>query len=280
MTQQYNENRVVVRGAGDVASGVIRRLFHGGYQVIALERYDPSCVRRLVCYAEAVYDKTVTVEGVTAELADSAETAMELSAKKKIPILVDPLAESLHDLKPLAVVDARLLKKDIDTRPDMAPIVVGLGPGFVAGQNCHAAVETIRGFDLGRVIYNGSPIADTGEPVAVNGFSYDRVLRSPADGEFVSSMKITDMVTAGQVVGQVSGVDVVTQIDGIIRGLIRNGSKVYTSQKIGDVDPRGVKDYCYKISDKANAVGGGVLEALMVLKTHQMIDSPDEQPLN
>lgn len=266
MSRQFLDNRVVVRGAGEMASGVIRRLFMAGFEVVALERAAPSCIRRTVCFAEAFFERNVTVEGVTAVLMDSADEAAAATVQRRVPLLVDPEAELLPVLKPLVLVDGRMLKKAIDCTLDMAPIVIGLGPGFVAGQNCHAVVETDRGFDLGRVIYNGSPHAHTGVPAPVDGVSLDRLLRSPADGVFAARCRISDTVKAGQVVGRVAGVSVVSRIEGIVRGLVRDGLKVSTGQKIGDVDPRGIKEYCYKMSDKANAIGGGALEALMVLK--------------
>jgi xanthine dehydrogenase accessory factor len=162
-----------------------------------------------------------------------------------------------------------MLKQEVDTDLDMAPIVIGLGPGFVAGENCHAAIETNRGSDLGRVFYAGCPQADTGVPASVNGFSHQRVLRSPADGEFVSYCKITDLVASGQVLGEVAGVSVVSRIDGIVRGMIHDGLKVSVGQKIGDVDPRCIEEHCYTMSDKANAIGKAALDALVVLRSNQ-----------
>jgi len=219
-----------------------------------------------VCYAEAFFEEKVTVEGVTALLVNSATEAIATTRNQCVPLLVDPKAKQLPVLAPLAIIDGRMLKQEVDTDLDMAPIVIGLGPGFVAGENCHAAVETNRGSDLGRVFYAGCPQADTGVPAPVNGFSHQRVLRSPADGEFTSYCKIADIVESGQILGEVAGVSVVGRINGIVRGMIRDGLKVSIGQKIGDVDPRCIKERCYEISDKADAIGRGVLEALTTLK--------------
>jgi len=267
MIGDFIHNRVIVRGAGEMASGVIRRLAIAGFEVIALEKPAPSCIRRYVCYAEAFFKEKVTVEGVTAVLVNSAGEAVATANSRCVPLLVDPKAEQLPVLAPVAVIDGRMLKQEIDTDLDMAPIVIGLGPGFVAGKNCHAAVETNRGSDLGRVFYEGKPQTYTGVPASVNGFSHQRVLRSPADGEFTSQCSIADIVKAGQVLGEVNGVPVVSKIAGMVRGMIHDSLEVSIGQKIGDVDPRGNKEYCYKMSDKAHAIGEGVLEALVTLKT-------------
>ena len=269
MTRSLLQNRVVVRGAGEMASGVIRHLFVNGLEVIALEVPFPTCIRRHVCFAGALYKEKVTVEGVTAVFVNSSKEASVAAGNGRVPVLVDLTASQLPVLGPMAVVDGRMLKRDIDTDLDMAPIVIGLGPGFAAGENCHAAIETNRGDDLGRVYFTGCPRSDTGVPAPVNGFSRERVLRSPADGVFTSNCRITDIVVAGQNLGEVAGVSVVSGIDGIVRGIVHNGLKVTIDQKIGDVDPRSDKERCYKMSEKANAIGKATLEALMTLKARQ-----------
>lgn len=268
MNSHFVPNRVVVRGAGEMATGVIRRLIMAGFEVFALEKPAPTCVRRFVCYAEAVFEGKASVDGLEAVLASSVEEAVALAATRCIPLLIDPEAACLPVLAPMAVVDARMLKGADDADPEAAPIVIGLGPGFVAGVNCLAVVETNRGIDLGRVVYSGSSGADTGIPGAVNGYGHQRVLRAPADGTFIAKCSITDRVKAGQIIGHVDGVPVPSTIDGIVRGLIRDGLSVSRGLKIGDVDPRGIEKYCFLVSDKANAVGGGVLEALMALKAN------------
>jgi xanthine dehydrogenase accessory factor len=183
-----------------------------------------------------------------------------------VPVFVDAEASLLSVLNPSVVVDARMLKQNINATLDKAPTVIGLGPGFIAGSNCHAAIETNRGFDLGRVIYNGTPQAYTGNPSPVEGISQDRLLFSPADGKLNTLKKIGDKVEPGDKIGEVSGRPVACRIGGILRGLARDGLIVKRSQKIGDIDPRGIKEYCFRISDKANAVAGGVLEAIYVLR--------------
>lgn len=256
-------NRVVVRGAGELGSAAMRRLSLAGFQVIGLEQPFPSCIRRPVCFAEAVHEGRATVEGVTAERADSPVRALELVSAGGLPVLVDPEAESLSVFRPYFLVDARLLKVGIDTTVNMAPVVVGLGPGFRVGENCTVAVETNRGTDLGRVIYRGSPQDDTGLPASVEGQAAERVLRSPENGRLKTLRKIGDSVKTGDVIAEVHGRQIVSRIDGIVRGLAREELEVEEGQKIGDIDPRGVFEYCFKISDKGKAVAGGVLEAMV-----------------
>jgi xanthine dehydrogenase accessory factor len=182
-----------------------------------------------------------------------------------VPILIDPKATSLKKFKPFILIDARLLKRNIDTSINMAPIVIGLGPGFTVGENCHAAVETKRGENIGQVIYKGSPQTDTGRPAPVKGITLDRVLRSPASGIFKSSTSIGDSVNAGDVIADVDGVSVASSVDGVVRGLARNGLKVSQGQKIGDIDPRGIRENCFNISKKALAIAEGVLKAIQGL---------------
>jgi xanthine dehydrogenase accessory factor len=237
-----------------------------GFDIIALEQPAPTCIRRYVCYAESFYEGEVTVEGITALLVSSAEDAVAEVLNRRVPLLVDPKAEQLSFLAPEVVIDGRMLKRDCETDINLAPVVIGLGPGFVAGANCHAVIETNRGPDLGRVIYTGSASAYTGVPASVEGFSNKRLLLSPVEGEFSSSCRIADVVKPGQVLGVVSDVPVTSLIEGIVRGIVRDGLKVSVGQKIGDIDPRGIKEYCYKMSDKANAIGEGTLHALVSLK--------------
>lgn len=248
-----------------MASGVIHRLFKSGFMVIALEQSQPVCIRRLVCFANALYEKKVKVEGVQSVFVKDIDEALKTAEKKIVPVLVDPDVISIQVIVPVAVIDGRMLKKDAGSRMDFAPIVIGLGPGFEAGSNCHAVVETNRGFDLGRVIYNGKAEEYTGVPAEIDNLTIKRVLRAPTDGKFTSDYKISDVVESGNLIGEVNGEKIISKIDGVIRGLIHKSVVVKTGQKIGDIDPRGIKDFCFKISDKANAIGGGVLEALLCL---------------
>jgi xanthine dehydrogenase accessory factor len=269
LKDRFISNRVVVRGAGELGSAVIRRLFLAGFQVVALEQPSPSCIRRLVCFAEAVHEGRMTIEGVTADHVESADRALHLIADGGLPVLVDPKAGCLSILKAHFLVDARILKTGIDTTIDMAPVVIGLGPGFAAGVNCRAAVETNRGIDLGRVIYDGACQNDTGLPAPVHGKAADRVLRSAGNGQLKLHRKIGDLVKAGDLIAQVGEKRVISFIDGVVRGLAREDLEIEEEQKIGDIDPRGIADYCFKISDKSNAVAGGVLEAVMYFKNRE-----------
>lgn len=266
MARPFVPNRVVVRGAGEMASGVIRCLFTAGFEVIALEQPSPTCVRRYVSFAEAFFEKEISIEGVTSVLVDSAEEAIGTITRRCVPLLIDPNAGLLPILEPMAVVDGRMLKEKADSASYAAPIAIGLGPGFAAGENCQTVIETNRESDPGRIIYSGSARSYTGVPSPVNGISLDRVLRSPAEGKFNSFCKITDSVKSGQVIGEVASISIASRIDGIVRGLIRDGLTVTVNQKLGDVDPRGIREYCYKMSDKAKAIGRGTLEALMSLR--------------
>ncbi len=259
-------NRVVIRGAGEMASGVIRRLFLAGFEVIALEQELPDCIRRTVCFAEAVYENEILIEGVTARLVKTGNDVSTLAADGFVQVYTDPEASLISVLNPSIVIDARMLKQNINSTIAMAPIVIGMGPGFIAGSNCHAAVETNRGFNLGRPIYDGSPENYTGMPSSVEGISENRLLFSPADGILKTYKSIGDQVEAGEGVGEVSGRPVECSIKGILRGLARDSLTVKQRQKIGDIDPRGIREYCFRISDKANAIAGGALEAIHVLR--------------
>jgi xanthine dehydrogenase accessory factor len=266
LSGRFIDNRVVIRGAGEMASGVIKRLFLIGFEVIALEQEQPDCIRRTVCFAEAVYEGEATIESVTARLIRSPDDVSNVVAEGCVPLLIDTEGALLPVLSPLVVVDARMLKQNTSAVPDLAPIVIGLGPGFIAGTNCHAAIETNRGFDLGRVFYDGAPQAYTGVPSPIEGVSKDRLLCSPADGKLKTTRRIGDEVEAGEIAGEVSGRPVKCLIGGVLRGLARDGLTVKQGQKIGDIDPRRIRGYCFKISDKANAIAGGVVEAIYVLK--------------
>lgn len=267
MIQQSRDKRVVVRGAGEMASGVISRLFRAGFDVIALEQPAPVCVRRTVCFAEAVFAGETTVEGITARLAGTAADIDSILAAKRIPLIIDPEARILSRLNPSVVVDGRMLKGDNDCSMELAPMVIGLGPGFLAGRNCHAAVETNRGPELGRVHFEGRPQAYTGIPAPVAGLTVERVLRSPADGILNSQHTIGELVTLGEVVCEISGENICSPLDGVIRGLIRSGLNVRQGQKIGDIDPRGDPRRCFRISRKAQTIGEGTLHALLTLQT-------------
>lgn len=227
----------------------------------------PTSVRRTVCFSEAVRLGEATVEDVMAKLCANAQEAAEVAATGTVAVLVDPEGTCIPLLKPQVVVDAIIAKKNLGTNKDMAPVVIGVGPGFHAGTDsnadCHAAIETKRGHYLGRVIYDGSPIPNTGVPGNVAGHSADRVLRAPADGPFHPIASIGDKVKAGEIVATVSGVPLPATIDGVLRGLLQEGCPVTVGMKSGDIDPRNQPSHCFTCSDKARAIGGGVLEAIL-----------------
>lgn len=262
---------IIVRGGGDLATGTIYKLYRCGFRVLVLEDPVPTAIRRNVSFSEAVYCGQHTVENVTCHRASSVEEAATLLEMGKLTILADPAAEAVARLKPLAVVDAILAKKNLGTRKDMAPITVGLGPGFEAGKDVDAVVETMRGHDLGRVIRQGCAAANTGIPGIVNGYGKERVLYSPATGTLKSIRKITDFVKKGETIAVVEtingNVPVCATLDGIIRGLLRDGHGVTEGLKIADIDPR-KEEYknCFTISDKSRCIAGGVLESILVLK--------------
>ncbi|MCD4687103.1 MAG: EF2563 family selenium-dependent molybdenum hydroxylase system protein [Anaerolineae bacterium] len=254
---------VVVRGGGDLASGVIYRLTRAGFPVLVLERAQPLAIRRTVAFASAVSEGQITVEGLTAHRIDDVSAAAAHWAAGTIPVLVDEDGVSLDALQPPVVVDARIAKRNLGTTRDDAPLVIALGPGYTAGDDCHAVIETQRGHYLGRVIWQGAAAPNTGRPGEVQGHMADRVLRAPADGVVFPQAAIGDALAFGDVVATVEGLPVTAPFAGVLRGLIHSAVMVTTGYKIGDVDPRGVRDHCFTISDKALAVGGGVLEALL-----------------
>ena len=256
---------VLIRGAGDLASGIALRLHHAHLSVVMTDLPQPTAIRRTVCFSQAIVYGSMTVEDVTARFCAAPEDAAAILAAGEIPVLADPEAKCRTALRPDVVVDAILAKKNLGTRITDAPCVIGVGPGFTAGEDCHAAVETMRGHTLGRVIYSGSAIPNTNVPGLIGGFAGERVLRAPADGAFRSVRRIGDLVKAGEVAGYVSGEPMVCTIDGVLRGLIADGIPVRKGMKSGDVDPRGNVENCYTVSDKATAVGGGVLEAILHL---------------
>jgi len=257
---------VVVKGGGDLATGVAHRLHRAGMRVVITELPRPTVIRRPVAFASAVIEGEITVEGVTARLAESPAQALACLDEGIIPVLVDPQAEVVRTLQPDVVVDATIAKRNLGTRLTDAPIVVALGPGFTAGVDCHAVVETERGHFLGRVITEGQAAPNTGVPGAVLGHAEDRVVRAPCAGIFRGEKRIGDRVEAGQPVARVDGKPVVARISGVLRGLLADGLPVHAGMKVGDVDPRGVVEHCFTISDKARAVGGGVLEAILWLR--------------
>jgi len=254
---------VVVRGAGDLATGVIIRLTRAGFRVVALETARPSAIRRTVSFSEAMYDGAASVEGV---LAVRCQRVPEYWAPgDPVAVLEDPDCRCLRTLKPLALVDAIIAKRNMGTRLAMAPVVVALGPGFEAGRDAHAVIETNRGHDLGRVLLQGCAEANTGVPGLIAGHGSERVLHAPRDGKVEPLCAIGDAVAAGAPVLSIDGEVLAAPIAGVVRGLIRPGFEARAGLKVADVDPRCVPGHCLTVSDKARAIAGGVLEAILTL---------------
>ncbi|MBU2054516.1 MAG: EF2563 family selenium-dependent molybdenum hydroxylase system protein [Proteobacteria bacterium] len=253
-----------IKGAGEMASAIAWRLYMANIRkIFMMEIPCPLAVRRGVCFCEAIHEKSKTVEGVEAIKADSVDDVQQIWDREKIAVLVDPGWISREKLQPDVILDAIVAKKNLGTTRTEAFLVIGLGPGFVAGSDVDMVIETNRGHNLGRIITSGSAEADTGIPGDIGGYTEERVMRAPASGVFRAGKVIGDSVKKGEVVGAVAGTEIRTRIDGVIRGLIRSDIKVTQGLKLGDIDPRGDKNYCYTISDKARAIAGSVLEAVL-----------------
>lgn len=258
------ERVIAIRGAGEMATGIACRLYRSNLRrILMLEIDAPLAVRRSVSFSEAVHDGKVQVEGIQAVRIDSLDQLAQVWEQGMVAVLVDPMGESLGRLHPDAFVDATVAKRNLGTSIADAPLVIGLGPGFTAGVDCHVIVETNRGHDLGRLIHSGGAEPNTGIPGDIAGYTRERVLRAPVDGVLSAVRAIGDPVERGEVVCKVGSAEVRAEIDGVVRGLIRPGSYVTRGLKIGDVDPRGNVRYCGSISEKARTLGGAVLEAVL-----------------
>ncbi|MBL6982856.1 MAG: EF2563 family selenium-dependent molybdenum hydroxylase system protein [Anaerolineales bacterium] len=256
---------IILRGGGDLASGVAIRLRRAGLNVVITELSQPLVVRRLVAFASAVYENSIDVEGVTAKLVSNAENALRVLQADGIPVLVDPDCEVrfAEELNVCAIVDARMTKRPPYLGTDAADMMIGLGPGFVAGENCHAVIETMRGHYLGRVIWDGAPQPNTGAPGSVAGHKSERVLRAPIDGILRIAKKIGNHVLSQEKIAEVDGQPILAPFDGVLRGLLHDGLTVKEGMKVGDVDARGDPQYARLVSEKSLAIAGGVLEALL-----------------
>lgn len=262
---------IVIRGGGDIATGTIHKLHRCGFKVVILEIENPSAIRRSVCFSEAIYEGKVIVENVTSEKANNLDEVYSILERNNVPVIIDPHGKYLEKLKPLAVVDAILAKRNLGTRKDMAPITIALGPGFCAGKDVDVVIETMRGHDLGRIIESGYAMENTGIPGMINGVSKERVIYSPMGGTITSYKEIGDIVKMGEVIAKIENdedvCEVKATIDGVLRGIIRDKSKINKRLKIADIDPRiGEVENSYSISDKARTIAGGVLEAVMYMK--------------
>ncbi|MFC1917085.1 selenium-dependent molybdenum cofactor biosynthesis protein YqeB [Chloroflexota bacterium] len=263
MNIELNHLTVLIRGGGELASGVARRLHQCHFKVCLTEVPDPLAVRREVAFSEAVHLGSKEIEGVTARLVEDLAGIQRSWQRNEFPLLIDPDAVIKNTLKPHVMVDATLAKRNLGTSLTDAPLVIGLGVGFEAGIDTHVVIETNRGHNLGKVIHQGKAEPDTGIPGEISGFTVERVLRAPVAGIFTTGYDIGDRLRKGQTVATVAGIPLKAELSGVIRGLLRNGTAVKAITKVGDIDPRGVNDYCFTVSDKALAIAGGVLEAIL-----------------
>lgn len=259
---------IVIKGAGDLATGVANRLKKSGFNnIVMTEISEPTTVRRTVAFSQAVYDKEVEVEGIKAVLAYKKEDINRILKDGNIAVVVDEEAKIIDEIKPDIIIDAILAKKNLGTHIEDAKIVIALGPGFTAGVDCHCVVETKRGHYLGKPIYSGSAIPNTGVPGDVGGYTKERIIRATDDGKIVPISKIGDYVKKGDIVAYVNETPIFAQLNGIVRGMLQKNVDVFKGMKSGDIDPRCEKDHCFTISDKARSIGGGVLEAMLHLNS-------------
>jgi len=256
--------RVLVKGAGEQASATAHRLFRCGYRVAMTDLERPTAIRRTVAFCSAIYEGEIEIEGVRGALHRREDVgALPDPAWDHVPVCVDPGARLVALWRPDVIVDARILKTNLDNRREDAPLVIGLGPGLEAGRDLHYVVETMRGHDLGRIIASGFSSRDTGAPGEIGGYTHERVVRAPADGVFTSSRRIGEQVAAGDVLGSVAGGEIRSRIAGVLRGLLWPGLSVTEGFKVADVDPRGDASMCTTLSDKARIISGSVLEIVV-----------------
>ena len=264
MEKRIDELVVLIRGAGEMASGVAHRLHQSHFKICMLEIPHPLAVRREVSFCEAVYEGEKAVEGVRAKFISAPKEIQSVWEEGKIPLLVDTDGKKARNfLKPDVLIDAIIAKKNLGTQMDDAPLVIGLGPGFTVGKDVHIVIETNRGHHLGKMILSGAAEPDTGIPGEIGGFTVERVLRPMKKGIFHAHKSIGDRVSKGSVVAVVDDFPVIAKISGMVRGLLRDGVEVRKGVKVGDIDPRGKRELCFTISDKARAIAGGVLEAIL-----------------
>lgn len=263
----YNRDKIIiVRGGGDIASGTINRLHNMGFRVLVLEISKPNFIRRKVCYGEAVYEGEFLLEGTVSKLACSLEEIYSIWEEKKIPVYIDPEMKILEKLSPDVIIDGILAKKNLGMSKELAPVTIGLGPGFEAGKNVHAVIETNRGHNLGRIIYEGKAAENTGIPGIIQGYGKERVIYASAEGILKTVHDIGDVVQKDEIIAYIGTEPVKASLTGLIRGMIRGGSFVKKGLKISDIDPREDQlENCYTISDKARTISGGAVEAVFFL---------------
>lgn len=255
--------KVLMKGAGDLASGIACRLFRCGFALVMTETEVPTTVRRTVAFSRAVYEKRAMVEDVEAILCRSLKEIEDAVSRRKIAVIVDERCLIREEWKPDVVVDSIIAKKNLGTSIRDAETVIGVGPGFEAGVDCHCVVETMRGHNLGRCIWSGSAQPNTGVPGVIGGYDVERIIRAQSDGIFKGMVEIGTQIEAGQLVGYSGDTPIYALIGGIVRGILQDGVWVVKGMKSGDIDPRCEADNCRTVSDKALAVGGGVLEAIL-----------------
>lgn len=261
---------VIIRGGGDVASGTIQKLYRSGFRVLVLEVQKPTSIRRDVSFSEVVYEKEIEIEGIRAIHVYSLSEIENAWSNKKIPVIIDKEGKYIKKIKPQIVVDAIIAKINTGTTKDMADITIALGPGFIAGKDVDVVIETTRGHNLGRLIFEGEAKKNTGIPGNIMGFTKERVIYSPFEGIMKNILDIGAVVEKDEVIAYVGENPIKAKISGLLRGIIRNGSTVAKGFKIADIDPRvSEKLNCYTISDKARSIAGGVLEAVLYLKTQK-----------
>ena len=259
---------ILIKGAGDLATGIAYRLKKSGFDIVMTEIDKPTTVRRTVAFSQAVFDNEIVIEGIKGVKVNNINEIYKEINQGNIPIIIDEKAEIIKELRPDVVVDAIIAKKNLGTNIKDAPIVIGVGPGFEAKVDCHLVVETKRGHYLGKVIEEGSAIPNTGVPGNIGGYTKERIIRASSNGKIKPVVSIGDFVKKGDIVAYVDGVEVLAQIDGIVRGMLQEGIEVFKGMKSGDIDPRCEKDHCFTISDKARSIGGAVLEAIMYMKNN------------
>lgn len=258
---------VLIKGAGDLATGIAYRLKKSGFDIVMTEINNPTTVRRTVAFSQAIFDNEIEIEGIKGIKVNNINEIHKEIKKGNIPIIIDKEANIIKKLNPKVVVDAIIAKKNLGTSINDAPIVIGVGPGFEAKKDCHLAIETKRGHYLGKVIEEGSAIPNTGVPGNIGGYTKERIIRASSNGKIRPVVKIGDYVKKGEVVAYIDGVEVLAEIDGIVRGMLQEGIEVFKGMKSGDIDPRCEKNHCFTISDKARSIGGGVLEAIMYMNS-------------
>lgn len=257
--------RILIKGAGDLATGIAVMLYREGHDIVMTEIEVPLTVRRTVAFSRAVYEGEAIVEGIRGVKTDSGDGAEKIIAGRQIAVIVDEKAKILKEYHPDVLVDAVMAKKNLGTDIADAPCVIGVGPGFTAGEDCHCVIETVRGESMGNLIFDGSAIPDTGIPGKVGGYTKERLLRAESDGKMVPRKDIGDYVQKGQVVAETGGIPVFAQITGIVRGMLQKDVIVRKGMKIGDIHPGTDVQCCFHISDKAEKVGKGVCEAVEFL---------------